>query len=64
MAGLHVETLPWLQAREIAVLGSDAASDVTPVPVDGLGSAPGQFFVRAVERVSGLECDHVAVPQR
>ncbi|HEX2172960.1 MAG TPA: cyclase family protein [Dehalococcoidia bacterium] len=40
MAGLHVETLPWLHAREIAVLGSDAASDMAPVPVDSLGSLP------------------------
>ncbi|HEX2171587.1 MAG TPA: cyclase family protein [Dehalococcoidia bacterium] len=40
MAGLHVETLRWLHAREIAVLGSDAASDVAPAPVDGIGGLP------------------------
>lgn len=40
MAGLHVETLRWLHAREIAVLGSDAASDVAPAPVEGIGGLP------------------------
>jgi kynurenine formamidase len=40
MAGLHVETLRWLHDREIAVLGSDAASDVAPATVDGLGGLP------------------------
>jgi kynurenine formamidase len=33
LAGLHAECLPWLHAREIAALGSDAISDPTP----GLG---------------------------
>ncbi len=33
MAGLHPECLPWLHERGIAVLGSDAISDVLPLPV-------------------------------
>jgi kynurenine formamidase len=32
MAGLHPECLPWLHERGIAVLGSDAISDVMPLP--------------------------------
>ena len=34
-AGLHVSCVPWLKARDIAVLGSDAASDVLPSRVEG-----------------------------
>lgn len=31
-AGLHAECIPWLHERGIAVLGSDAISDVIPAP--------------------------------
>ena len=35
-AGLHAECLPWLHERGVAVLGSDAISDVVPAPpIDG-----------------------------
>ena len=30
MPGLHASCLPWLHCRKIAVLGSDAASDIEP----------------------------------
>lgn len=30
LAGLHASCLPWLHSREVAVLGSDAISDVRP----------------------------------
>ena len=32
MAGLHPECVPWLHERSISVLGSDAISDVVPLP--------------------------------
>ena len=44
MAGLHPECLPWLQQREIAVLGSDGISDATP----GLGIANWPFPIHQV----------------
>jgi hypothetical protein len=34
MAGLHASCLPWLHERGVAVLGSDAISDVLPTPYD------------------------------
>lgn len=33
MPGLHPECLPWIRARDVAVLGSDCISDVLPPPV-------------------------------
>ena len=35
LAGLHVTCVPWLKARDVAVLGTDAASDVRPSGVTG-----------------------------
>jgi kynurenine formamidase len=35
-AGLHASAAPWLHARDIAMIGSDAASDVAPSGVDGV----------------------------
>lgn len=36
LAGLHPECLPWLRARDVAVLGCDGISDVLPgVGIDG-----------------------------
>jgi kynurenine formamidase len=35
-AGLHGSVLPWLKARDIAVLGSDTVNDVLPSQVDGV----------------------------
>jgi kynurenine formamidase len=34
MPGLHASCLEWLHERKIAVLGSDAVSDVLPTPYD------------------------------
>ena len=34
-AGLHVSCVPWLKARDVAILGSDAGSDVVPSGVEG-----------------------------
>jgi kynurenine formamidase len=35
-AGLHAYCAPWLKARDVAMLGSDAASDVLPSGVEGV----------------------------
>jgi hypothetical protein len=35
-AGLHASVLPWLKAREISVLASDAVNDVQPSGVEGI----------------------------
>lgn len=34
-AGLHVSCVPWLKARDVAVIGSDLALDVMPSGIDG-----------------------------
>lgn len=36
IAGLHASCAPWLKQRDIAILGSDAASDVVPSGVEGV----------------------------
>ncbi|HEU0179908.1 MAG TPA: cyclase family protein [Blastocatellia bacterium] len=36
LAGLHASCAKWLKARDVALLGSDAASDVLPSGVEGL----------------------------
>ena len=35
-AGLHASVAPWIKARGVAFLGSDAAAEVTPSMVDGI----------------------------
>ena len=36
-AGLHASVLPWIKARDVAFVGSDAAADVSPSMVEGVG---------------------------
>ena len=36
LAGLHASCAKWLKSRDIAMLGSDAASDVMPSGIDGV----------------------------
>lgn len=36
MAGLHASCAVWLKKRDVAMLGSDAASDVIPSGIDGI----------------------------
>jgi len=35
-AGLHASVLPWLRARDVSLLGSDAVNDVQPSGVQGI----------------------------
>ena len=36
-AGLHASSMPWFKARDISFLGGDAASDVVPSQIEGVG---------------------------
>ncbi|MDX1383172.1 MAG: cyclase family protein, partial [Thermoanaerobaculia bacterium] len=36
----HASVLPWLKEREVALLGSDMASDVMPSQVEGFPGLP------------------------
>jgi kynurenine formamidase len=38
-AGLHASAMPWLKARDIVLLGSDAVNDVQPSGIVGQGEA-------------------------
>ena len=46
LPGLHATCIPWLKKRDIAVLGSDAASDVRPSGIEGV-SQPIHIFTLA-----------------
>lgn len=47
-AGLHASVAPWLHERDIAMLGSDAASDVMPSGVDGVRQPIHQLMLIAM----------------
>ena len=47
-AGLHASCLPWLKKRDIAVLGSDLASDVMPSLVEGVTMPVHQVILNAM----------------
>ena len=46
-AGFHASTVPWLKARDVAVVGTDGGLDVFPSGIDGVG-APVHSLVLAV----------------
>src|SRR5207247_7487767 len=48
IAGLHVSCAPWLKRRDLAILGSDAASDVVPSGVDGVAMPIHQVVIIAM----------------
>ena len=35
-AGLHASAMPWIKARDVSFLGSDAGADVAPSQIDGV----------------------------
>ncbi len=47
-AGLHASAAEWLKARDAAILGSDAASDVAPSMVDGVAQPIHQLVIIAM----------------
>jgi len=47
-AGLHASAARWLKERDAAILGSDAASDVAPSLVEGVGQPIHQLVIIAM----------------
>ena len=47
-AGLHASAAQWLKERDAAILGSDAASDVAPSLVEGVGQPIHQLVIIAM----------------
>jgi len=47
-AGLHASVLPWLRARDVAILGCDSVSDVLPSGVEGVVQPIHQFTLVAL----------------
>jgi kynurenine formamidase len=61
-AGLDASCLPWLRARDVAVLGSDGVSDVLPSRVDGVGMPIHTVVIVAmgVHLLDNLDLDNLA----
>ena len=60
-AGLHASAAKWLHERDIAMLGSDAASDVMPSQVDGVVQPIHQLILIAMGTPIFDNCDLEAV---
>ncbi len=63
MPGLHASCLEWLHDRKIAVLGSDAISDVLPTPYDAPLKMPihtGTLVMMGVHLIDNAELDPLA----
>jgi kynurenine formamidase len=63
MPGLHASCLPWLHDRKIAVLGSDAVSDVLPTPYDAPLKMPihtGTLVMMGVHLIDNADLDPLA----
>jgi kynurenine formamidase len=43
-AGLHPSVIPWLKARDVAVLGSEAAVDAVPIPANATITDPDDYL--------------------
>lgn len=63
LAGLHASCARWLRARDIAILGSDAASDVSPGGVEGTGNPLHQLVIVGMGMPILDNCDLEAVAQ-
>ncbi len=63
MPGLHASCLEWLHERKIAVLGSDAISDVLPTPYEAPLKMPihtGTLVMMGVHLIDNAELDPLA----
>ena len=63
MPGLHASCLPWLHERKIAVLGSDAVSDVLPTAYDAPLKMPihtGTLVMMGVHLIDNADLDALA----
>lgn len=56
-AGLHASSAKWLKSRDVAMLGSDAASDVMPSGVDGVVQPIHQLVLVAMGMPIFDNCD-------
>ena len=56
-AGLHASCAPWLKQRDVAMLGSDAASDVIPSGIEGAGQPIHQLVLIAMGMPIFDNCD-------
>lgn len=62
-AGLHASSAPWLKQRDVAILGSDAASDVSPSGVEGAAQPIHQLVLIAMGMPIFDNCDLEAVSE-
>ena len=60
-AGLYASCAKWLRGRDVAVVGSDAATDVMPSGVDGVGQPMHQLLLIAMGTPIFDNCDLEAV---
>ena len=60
-AGLHASCAKWLKDRDVAMVGSDVASDVTPSQVEGVGLPIHQLLLVAMGVHIFDNCDLEAV---
>jgi kynurenine formamidase len=60
-AGLHASTASWFKARDIAMLGGDAASDVLPSGITGVDFPLHQLLLVAMGTPMFDQCDLEAV---
>ena len=60
-AGLHASCARWLKQRDVAMLGSDAASDVAPSLVDGVDQPIHQLVLIALGTPIFDNCDLEAI---
>jgi kynurenine formamidase len=60
-AGLHASSVKWLKQRDVAMVGSDAASDVAPSLVDGVNQPVHQLLLIAMGTPIFDNCDLEAV---
>jgi kynurenine formamidase len=57
IAGLHASCAKWLKARDVAMVGSDAATDVMPSGVDGVVQPMHQLLLVAMGTAIFDNCD-------
>ncbi|MBK5290988.1 MAG: cyclase family protein [Acidobacteriia bacterium] len=62
-AGLHASCVKWLRQRDVAMVGSDAASDVMPSQVEGVRQPVHQLLLVAMGTPIFDNCDLEALSQ-
>lgn len=62
-AGLHASCAKWLKARDVAMLGSDGASDVMPSGVEGVEQPIHQLVLIAMGMPIFDNCDLEALSE-